>query len=399
MEPVRVALIDEDCRDFSGHHAAWDLPVCRELERRGVAWSLWGDALADTTLGVEPVFNAAAGRGRLGRAARIPATNLRILDTLIRVITPTLRDGDLVILCRPTMRTRLAYAAWLPWLRMRGPAVRVHYVIHNRPDRHFRVEARLLRRGGRDLRFIAHTAAVARRARALGATPVDVWPVPFVPASSPAGSAAAGERERGGGPVTIAYLGLAHPNKGLDTLVDAITRLEGALRTGSIRLVIQFNPTVPHPSLPRLDRRLHDLASQLRGVHVRRGMMTPDEYAEMLSAADVVALPHRNHAYADALPGTFLDAVMLDRPVIVPRLSHMAELVGNTGAAVMFADGDAASLADAILRAARSCDALTDAARRQGPRWREAHGPGPFVDMLLAELPHETPPARAEAVR
>jgi glycosyltransferase involved in cell wall biosynthesis len=67
--------------------------------------------------------------------------------------------------------------------------------------------------------------------------------------------------------------------------------------------------------------------------------------ADLLAAADVFALCSRT----EGLPGTLIEAVALEVPVVATDIAPVLEVVGPDGPAALVAAGDAAGLAAAIV--------------------------------------------------
>ena len=307
------------------------------------------------------------------------AGNLRTSWDLVRRVSPQVTAGDLVLLCRPLSRTRVAYGLWLRLLRATGRPVTVVYVVHNEPEPLFRGQVRFLRRSARGhrLRFVAHSPAIAAVvAPYLGFKP-DVIALPF---KAPDFVESAPLNNR---PVRLAFLGMGHRSKGLDLVLQAL-ELSAAL-VGENRLQFAIQCYLPFRDAPseRLHRDIKALAGKLAGVEVIARELSPSEYLQQVTQADIVLVPNRLDTYKFAISGVFADAMGAGRPVIVADGSYVSELVRESGAGVLFEDGNGLSLQHAIVEAAGRIEELLERAKAARLRWVQEQGPAAFVTRVL----------------
>jgi glycosyltransferase involved in cell wall biosynthesis len=387
---ARVILIDEEYGAYGGHHASYDLPICEELERRGIAYCLLADSQLDASrieYEVIPTFHTRAAlrlRSRyipriVNRIVAAVVGNMITTYDLVRAATAHVHSGDLIVLCRPLSRTRISYAVWLRFLAVRARRVTIVYVVHNKPEPLFDLQMRVLRGLARPhrLQLVAHSPAVANLVRQrLGIYPT-VIPLPFT------GVGFVGRPVVDGEPIRFAFLGLGHRTKGLDLLVRAVENSADRLATRKVQFAIQCYLPFMDTASEGLRQQTRELRTRFIGVEVLDQELTPSDYLRELQLAHVVLIPHRLEAYRFALSGVFADAMSAGRPVIVAEGSYMSEIVHQTGAGVTFESGNADSLGEAIDHASERIGPLMDCARAVAERWALEHGPSAFVSRLL----------------
>ena len=142
----KFVLIDEEYVAYGGHQAAYDLPLCDELRRRRIPFRLLAGAGLDVpptySDDIVPMFATRAGstvRIRwlpriVNRALGAIAGNALTLFALVRRATKHVNTGDVIMMCRPLSRTRIAYGVWLVYLAVLGRRITVVYVLHNEPE-------------------------------------------------------------------------------------------------------------------------------------------------------------------------------------------------------------------------------------------------------------------------
>jgi glycosyltransferase involved in cell wall biosynthesis len=227
----------------------------------------------------------------------------------------------------------------------------------------FRQMSRVL--GGLIASFNAHIASskvifatdserLADEYEALSSVRPEVFPSPRVGPRP-----AAGSQETKGAEIPIlrfSCLGPARFEKGIDILQDAIKlvlmRRRGPSEDREPHFTIQWNmailddsgrPYHPDPSLVA-DHRLEFIDAPLDA----------EAYQRELLRADCMILPYRRSSYFARISGVAVEAVTAGIPIIFTEDTWCATLVETSGAGLGVPDGDAAALAEAIEKMARS---------------------------------------------
>ena len=220
---------------------------------------------------------------------------------------------------------------------------------------------------------LAASGDLADNARRLGARDVRMAPVsapPLPPVRRTREEVRAELGLEDGRPLLVA-VGRLHPQKGYDVLLDA------AARWGA-------QGPVPLVAIAGDGPLQAELAARIRAERlpvILLGRRT--DVADLLSAADVCALPSR----WEARSLTAQEALRMGTPLVATRTGGLPELLGD--AAELVAVGDAAALADAVVRvltdtghAAR----LVEAGRAQAATWPDEAGTARQLVQLYREL-------------
>jgi glycosyltransferase involved in cell wall biosynthesis len=173
--------------------------------------------------------------------------------------------------------------------------------------------------------------------------------------------------------IRVAYLGLAVPHKGFDLLADICRHLD----RDDVGLDLYVG--APDPHLP-LELRLpwdalHAL-SQERDV-VFRGRVT--DVSAAYGQSDLVLCPSRQESFGRIAA----EAMMNGLPVVASDIPAYRELVGDTGAGLLFPVGDAAAAAARVSRLVGD----PDLRREMGERGRahvQRFAPSEIVPQLEA---------------
>jgi glycosyltransferase involved in cell wall biosynthesis len=139
--------------------------------------------------------------------------------------------------------------------------------------------------------------------------------------------------------VAVLYLGRLDPTKGIDTLLEALTRIDDARVVGLI--AGHGSPWVRRPEAYP-DRLAAGAPAAVRflGRH--------DDPRALIWAADVVAVPSR---CADSLARSVLESMACGVPVVASRVGGLPEMFQGELAELLFTPGDVEGLIGALRRA------------------------------------------------
>ncbi|HEX5012274.1 MAG TPA: glycosyltransferase family 4 protein [Planctomycetota bacterium] len=150
-------------------------------------------------------------------------------------------------------------------------------------------------------------------------------------------------RRRGSGPLRVAFIGSVLPSKGPHLLLEAVRRLGDPAA---------FHVDVWGEVLPfHHDRNYGERLQQLRrGVEAEvelHGAYRNEDLPGILARADVAVVPS---LWYEAFGLTIREAFLAGVPVVASGHGALAEAVEDGRTGLLFAPGDAASLADALRR-------------------------------------------------
>jgi glycosyltransferase involved in cell wall biosynthesis len=232
---------------------------------------------------------------------------------------------------------------------------------------------------------LAVSGDLADNARRLGAPDVRVVPA-LAPPLPPAARSRAEVREElgldAGRPLVVA-VGRLHPQKGYDVLLDAVARWEADER-------LRPAPLVAIAGDGPLESQLADRIRAQRLPVLLLGRRS--DVADLLVAADLCVLPSR----WEGSPFTGQEALRAGTPLVATHAGGMPDLFGN--AASLVPVGDAAALADAVVRVlsdpAHATD-LAEAGPKRAATWPDEAAAGRQLVAVYRELlgaPGDGPP-------
>jgi len=146
--------------------------------------------------------------------------------------------------------------------------------------------------------------------------------------------------------------------KGLDVLIEAFPRVLRGVPEA--RLLVAGRDGGHTPALSEaIERHRMNDAAILLGAR--------DDVPDLLCAADVFVAPSR----WEGLPGSVLEAMALEAPIVASDIPTVLEAVGEDSAALLVPAGDPDALADAITTALLDRSAAAERARRARARFLE----------------------------
>jgi len=325
---VKVQLVDP-----SAFTPPYDRALAGALARAGAEVELltsrflYGSVPEPEGYGVRECFyrrSAERGLDASGRRALKGAEHLADMRRLRREL-----DADVVHyqwLTMPELDARI-----LP--RRRPRVMTAHYVLPPAPSNREVATARRMF-GAMDA-VVAHSEHGSRRLRdEVGLDPARVHVIPHgafdyltrLPRETPLPM----ELERPKGTV-ILFFGLLRPYKGLDTLLEAFRRLEGA------ELWIVGNPRMPVEPL-------HRLADEAKGrVRFLTRFVEDAEIPAIFRRADLVVLPYRDAEHS----GVLYTGLAFGKPLVLSAVGGFPELAA-TGAGRLVSPEDPTGLAAAL---------------------------------------------------
>jgi glycosyltransferase involved in cell wall biosynthesis len=328
-DPIRVQLVDP-----SAFTPPYDRALAAGLARAGAEVDLltsrflYGPVPAAEGYTVDERFYRRSARRGLDAPARRAFKLAEHVPDMLR-LRRALGDADVVHyqwLTLPGLDAMLLPDA--------GPRVMTaHYVLPQRPSRRQVAGAR--RAFGRMDAVVSHSRHGADRLRAeVGLDPGRVRVIPHgafdyltrLPREKPLPA----QLEGASGPV-ILFFGLLRPYKGIDTLLRAFARVEGA------ELWVVGNP--------RMDvEPLHRLAEQAPGpVRFVSRFIEEAEIPAILRRADVLVLPYRDVEHS----GVLYTGLAFGKAMVLTSVGGFPELA-EAGAAVSVPPEDPEALAGAL---------------------------------------------------
>jgi len=173
----------------------------------------------------------------------------------------------------------------------------------------------------------------------------------------------------------ICFIGRFEPIKGIEVLLDAMELLR---RDGDaardVELVLAGDTSTPTGEAIRA--RLQ--ARPIPGVDLR-GQLEHGAVIELLQSSLASVVPS---LWYENLPNALLESLSCGTPVIASDIGSLHDILGGTGAGVLFRPGDPAALAEGI-RSALTEPSGEQMTERAVALARERHDPGRHVDDLI----------------
>jgi glycosyltransferase involved in cell wall biosynthesis len=154
---------------------------------------------------------------------------------------------------------------------------------------------------------------------------------------------------------TIAFVGRLVPEKGLDTLIDAVELLARSSTPLPVKLMIIGDG--PY----RSDIAQH--AAQLGDTVQFTAALPPQQIAPQLRQIDALVLPSRTTpVWKEQFGRVLIEAMACGVPVVGSNSGAIPEVIGEAG--LIFSEGDANALADSLHRLIASPELRADLAQR-----------------------------------
>ena len=175
---------------------------------------------------------------------------------------------------------------------------------------------------------------------------------------------------------TVGYFARVAPEKGLQVLCDAYTRLRERNREGKARLIAAGY--LPPEHLPYLNHARTGLqAAGLAHEFEYRGEVDRVEKIHFLRKLDVLSVPT---VYAEPKGMFLLEAMASGVPVVQPRRGAFPEIIEKTGGGLLVEPDNPDALAEGILSLWRDPERATTLARAGAAGVREHYDVGRMAE-------------------
>lgn len=188
---------------------------------------------------------------------------------------------------------------------------------------------------------------------------------------------------RAGEPLRLTFLGDARDEKGFHWLPDLIDGLSDEARAGRVTFALQaslLSPQYNPESIPAM-ARVRALADEpYMELHGLDAPLTPEQYFDLLSRADVMLCPYSPENYRRRSSGTLTEALAAGIPTVVPADTWL-ERQQPPGTGESFADRE--SFVEAVRKVVAGYAGYHHRARVHRDRWLAVHTPANLVRVLL----------------
>lgn len=188
------------------------------------------------------------------------------------------------------------------------------------------------------------------------------------------------------GSICFGYMGDSRGGKGF-SLLPGMIRSVLAEANSKVKFVIQcvtpeYSETEPANSFIELQT----LAAESKGkLTLIPEKLSDHDYAELLQFLDVALIPYSSKAFVEGTSNIFAEALVAGKPVIVSSGTWMAREAEKSGSGLKFQTEEVADFASKVLEMTRHCAEYQSKARTFRTEWQRFHNPQTLVDILLKE--------------
>ncbi len=184
-------------------------------------------------------------------------------------------------------------------------------------------------------------------------------------------------------PLRLTFLGDARDEKGFHWLPDLIDGLKEEAEAGLVTFALQaslLSPQYNPESVPAM-ARVRALADEpYMELHGLDAPLSPEQYFDLLSRADVMLCPYSPENYKRRSSGTLTEALAAGIPTVVPADTWLHRQQPS-GTGESFTDRE--SFVDAVRQVVAGYAVYQNRARVVRDRWLSVHTPDNLVRVLL----------------
>ncbi|HVK17097.1 MAG TPA: hypothetical protein VM533_09110, partial [Fimbriiglobus sp.] len=207
--------------------------------------------------------------------------------------------------------------------------------------------------------------------------PFETLPIPFRT------DRIAPRNRRPGDPLRLTFLGDARDEKGFHWIPDLIDGLRHEAEAGRVTFALQASLLAPQynpesvPAMARIRALADEPYLELHGLDAP---LTPEQYFDLLSQADVMLCPYSPENYKRRSSGTLTEALAAGIPTVVPADTWL-ERQQPPGTGESFTDRE--SFVEAVRKVVTGYMCYHHRAQVYRDRWLSVHTPDNLVRVLL----------------
>jgi glycosyltransferase involved in cell wall biosynthesis len=399
-----IHILDPQLADLGGHYFNHDYQLVREVQRRGLAVSLYGRKPAKLTecqgVAITPVFTndiflEKATDPLIWPIENFSALNQAFLEDLLSLGAERFHSDDLVYFPNILQNQVQAVAQWLqrlPAANRPAVALMFRYLNHamdyvqSRQNKdmialYYRFAVRELRAAHPRTLICADTTELARAYQQITGGPVVELPNPMDVSGL---LDAAPTRPENAAPVVV-YQGHTSPLRGFHFLPDIIERCARLQPRPRFVVQLQNRESALSMGLGPVVQRLEAFSPEL--VRVVPGALSQEDYFRLLTDADVVLLPYTPTFYGSGSSGVFTEAASIGKVVVVSAGTVPARQGREYDLGVVTADKwTPAAMAEAVATALQRLPELRAKSAAGAERYRRENCAPAFWEKLLAAV-------------
>lgn len=396
--PKNLILLDPSLVDAGGHHLSAAANLAQECQDLGIQFRAFCNTAAQEEildLPARPLFNVHAyilntiENADDEYSAVISANNVMLHD-LCTINQGSLSQTDFIFFPVVTYSNVIAICQWIAsFPPEQSPKFGLGFLFQlnwNTDGRIGRSKEYAFQMGSnfisdaqkKNIVCTCETEALAADYnRATSMTQI-VIPIPTLSASTLENSHTlhrARESHSTGTALTVGFIGVAKPEKGIELLPAVIAKVLD--KNSDVRVIVHMNP-IGHPSLDEL----YAMATNEDRLTVTSDTLPIEDYERLLQSCDLNVLAYDPENYAKRGSAIFNESNIFEIPVVVPEHSWMGDFVKKRGTGICFSEFTPESITNAILAAITSYEDVRAAAINVSKGY--AHRP--YLKELLETL-------------
>lgn len=412
----KALIVASGLRDVSGHNCFYTRAVQRELERRGLAVTVFANKSLSATLSKDdsfvPVFSLgtydlAPGNGPWSDLFFIYHESAIYRYELQSAMQKHSSDFDLIFCHTVSDFELIAWKSFLRRNRLRG-----HLFILERSTPRFhsckrwkllvhpywRMKPHYLNAIYRKMRgrftLLTDSDILTEDYARIYKHRIVTMPIPIeTPAHQaehniPAESVISRYNLRNNGYVSFGYLGDSRPAKGFVLLPDMVQQvLEKDVK---LKFIIQclsneyesWRVPEAYEAFQNLQRLSEKHSDRLILVKEK---LSEEDYARLFNFIDVLLLPYTDPNFMEGTSNIFAEALALGKPMVVPKETWMSRELKESDCGTTFQRGNVDEFTDKVFQLYEGYENYSSKAQSFRDKWNEFHNPKTLVDIILRE--------------
>ena len=183
-------------------------------------------------------------------------------------------------------------------------------------------------------------------------------------------------KEKESNQLVVYYPGNVQEDKGFDLMVELFESVKDK------RFIFRCRDHVNY------DFKMMPFVNRLKAnknVEIISGKLTNEDYGRLLMEADILLIPYREKAFKGRTSGVYVDALLLEKPVVTTKQTWMGELTMEFKNGEVFEDGNINEFEEALLKVSDNYDYYKEASINSKFQWVKKNEIKNFISSLQKE--------------
>ncbi len=203
---------------------------------------------------------------------------------------------------------------------------------------------------------------------------IKLYPIPLTESKKPFIKS-----KHAGNTITVGYFGYAHPKQGYILAKQLYMNLSRSGDYSNVNFIVRHHTKFSDQSI---NAAANEFKKETLNITHIPSSVSKAEYDELISACDILLIPHSRDDYPCQTSGSFVDCLSTGKIVIVPADTWMSDILKKYGSGRSFTSGDFLSFKAATEAVLNDFDKYYDMTEREIQNFADFYTADTLFDII-----------------